>query len=150
MGLARKYGMKDIAYSAGGCCLIALNFCKRLEDLVKFENQGEVKFLQYSRNFRISERIKLIVGRSRTENELLETDAVLDEILLKIEGVPGPSALLTATSSDDELKLSASICARYSDANKSNPVTVCARYKDKLLKMTVYSIAIEQAKKLRI
>lgn len=90
------------------------------------------------------------MGRNRTENELLEADVLPDEILLKIEGVPGPSALLSATASNDEFKLSAGICARYSDADKSNPVTVCARYKDKLLKMSVYSIAIEQAEKLRI
>lgn len=57
MELARKYGMKDIPHSAGGCYLTEPNFCKRLEDLIKylgFENQREVKLLRYGRHFRIS------------------------------------------------------------------------------------------------
>ena len=126
--LAAHYGLKDFPTPAGGCRLTEPNYARRLRDLRSHEELGDaraLRLLRIGRHFRLGPAVKLVVGRQRGENEALEEAAVESDWLLKVEDVPGPSALLSASAGEDQLLLAASICLRYSDlpAGRNGRVT---------------------------
>ncbi|VEN74663.1 tRNA 4-thiouridine(8) synthase ThiI [Candidatus Desulfarcum epimagneticum] len=118
--LAKKYGVTDYPAPAGGCLLTDKGYSARLKDL--FERQDrfteeELRLLKYGRHFRISDGMKIIVGRSRGDNRNMERLRDPDrDILLKTETVPGPVALLRGDEKDMDIDFAASICVGYSKA----------------------------------
>ncbi len=117
--LARQMGISDYPQPAGGCLLTDPRYSERVKELQKHEGLADihlVKLLRIGRHFRIG-GAKLIVGRNRMENEIIEQAAQPDSILLKSESVPGPSALLSGTEDTGTLAMAASICARYADCH---------------------------------
>jgi predicted ribosome quality control (RQC) complex YloA/Tae2 family protein len=106
------------------------NFCKRLRDLQRHEGlSGEraLRLLCYGRHFRLDPRTKLIVGRHEKDNDFLQGNAELYDLVLRVDGVPGPTALLPLTASEAQVQTAAGICARYSDAPRDGDVRVRVR-----------------------
>jgi len=68
--------------------------------------------------------VRLIVGRNKAENEQLEKERSPGEYLLKARDVPGPSAILPPSATEDELRQAAALCARYSDFLPGQPVVM--------------------------
>ena len=130
MELAEKYGITDYPSPAGGCRLTDPNFARRLRDLKEHEGLRDaraISWLRVGRHFRLEGGVKLILGRNRADNLYLEENAAAREIILKPEGVPGPSGLLPATATDEQIERAARICARYSDAEPAQAVTIRIR-----------------------
>lgn len=151
--LADRFGLKDYPSPAGGCRLTEPNFCKRLDDLRHHEGLNgmrSITLLRYGRHFRLNERLKLIVGRNENDNTVLEGCAELYDLVLKPEGVPGPTALLPFTALADEIRLSAEICARYSDCSGEAPVSIRIRSSRDVKRMDVMPAQHEQVEALRI
>ncbi len=119
MALAEKYGITDYPTPAGGCLLTEKQFSLRLTDLLT-HNSGDVsvrdvEFLKEGRHFRLSERVKLVCGRNRTENLRVRELARLDDVVMSSHGVPGPTAVLIGPADEDVLEVAASLVVRYSD-----------------------------------
>lgn len=74
LNLARQLGVKDFPAPAGGCLLTDRNYCLRLQDLLdrKLESLENLELLAFGRHFRLSENIKLIIGRNEADNIALE------------------------------------------------------------------------------
>ncbi len=128
--LAAYFGIKDIPAIAGGCRLTEPNFARRLIDLKDHEGlrgMRAVQLLKIGRHLRLGQSTKLIVGRNERDNMELEGGAELYDLLLKPEGVPGPTGLVPITIRDHELQMAASICARYSDAPPDRTVRIRVR-----------------------
>jgi tRNA U34 2-thiouridine synthase MnmA/TrmU len=129
MALAEQWGIRSYPTPAGGCLLTDKGFSERLRDV--FAHQGtyresELHLLRFGRHFRLSEKTRLIVGRTKEENEqlLLYVEPSLD-VVLKTQGIPGPTAVLPGFSEDASmLGLAAGICAGYSKAPKDSRVSV--------------------------
>jgi len=130
MELAERYGLSNYPTPAGGCLLTEPGFCKRLRDLKDHEGLNGVRslnLLRFGRHFRLSDSVKMIVGRNEKDNAYLEGNAELYDLLIKVEGFPGPTGLLPLVAGQDSITLGAAICARYSDAPKDRQVEVEVR-----------------------
>jgi hypothetical protein len=124
--LAASYGLKEYPTPAGGCLLTDPNFCVRLKDLRDHEGLDDVRriaLLRLGRHLRLAANVKIVVGRNAQDNAALEA-AAADDIVLKTESVPGPTALLPATANAEQVRFGAAICARYGDCVAGQPVTI--------------------------
>ncbi len=128
MALADKLGISDYPQPAGGCLLTDPRYAARLKELQQHEGLDQanlIKLLRIGRHFRIG-GTKLIVGRNRAENEIIEHSPRAGDLLLKNEAVPGSSALLVQATDEAKLMMAAAICARYADniAGRTAEITV--------------------------
>lgn len=153
MRLAEHYGLTDYPSPAGGCRLTEPNFCRRLQDLKDHEGligERSLMLLRIGRHFRISDRMKVIIGRNEKDNAFLEGNAELYDIILKTEEVPGPTALLPFTATRDQILLAAALCARYSDSTNGNTVRIRVRSTRGVERMEIHPADESTVSRLRI
>ena len=127
MLLALEFGLKYYTNPAGGCYLTDSIYCKKLKDLMthtKDFNFEDINLLTAGRQFRLSEKCKLVVGRVEKENDKLVTLIKDDDMVLEVLDVGSPIALLRGEIQADDIKLAAAITARYSDAKRKDSVSV--------------------------
>jgi len=123
MELARAFGIKDYAQPAGGCLLTDPEFTKRLKDLITHKdlNIQNIGLLKIGRHFRLTPKVKLVVGRNEGENErLIEFIQDGDYLFLPNEELAGPTALGRGIFNQELIKLSCSIACGYCDLNGAN------------------------------
>jgi tRNA U34 2-thiouridine synthase MnmA/TrmU len=117
--LAEHYGIHDYPCPAGGCLLTDPGFAKRMKDLMLHEpvfSVNDVHLLKIGRHFRLSDGVKLVVGRNEEENRKIETFAQERDLLLKLSGFPGPLSLLRGKGDGRDIEKAAAITAHYSKA----------------------------------
>jgi len=127
MALARHYGIKEYPSPGGGCLLTKEGFADRLKNLLALKEKVElrdVELLKWGRHFRLVNGSRLVVGRVHADNVKLRELALLDEVILKVKGIPGPTGLLQSGASADEMRTAAEIVAAYSDAETGSKVVV--------------------------
>lgn len=127
MALAEYYGIKDYPSPGGGCILTDAGFSDRLRDLFATQENVElrdVELLKWGRQLRLPSGNRFVVGRVHADNLKLEELALGDDLLLKVEGIPGPSGLVAAEISQLEVELAARIVAAYSDAETGTETVV--------------------------
>lgn len=126
--LAQKFGVTDFPAPAGGCLLTDKIFSRRLRDLFDHQEdcpEKDLHLLKFGRHMRLDPRTKIVVGRTRRDNEQIsrridpETDMVL-----KVDNFPGPLVVIPGGGSEPMVMLAAGICAGYSKAPGNGPVTV--------------------------
>lgn len=120
MELVEKYQIKEYPSPAGGCLLTEANFTNRLKKMLAVKpnsSPSDMEILKVGRHFYLEGNL-LVVGRNRSENEKMQNLALETDLLIKVTNRPGPTGLLRIYNKTDEeqLKLAASIIARYSDA----------------------------------
>jgi len=151
--LAARYGITEFASPAGGCRLTEPNFCRRLNDLKDHEGLNGVRsvtLLRFGRHFRLGETVKIIVGRNEKDNAVLEGNAELYDLILKVEDAPGPTGLMPFTANNEQVRLGAAICARYCDSPSGQPVMVKIRSSRDAKRMEVLPLSLEETEKLRV
>lgn len=119
MRLAEAWGVTDYPQPAGGCVLIERTYAARVRDAFDHLGKDAVDLAQFrlfrlGRHFRVSENVKVIVGRDERENEALAEFAEGRIRLDPIE-VPGPTSLIEGAPNDEERALCCAIAARYCD-----------------------------------
>jgi tRNA-specific 2-thiouridylase len=119
MALARELGVTDYPQPAGGCVLVEKAYAARVRDAFAHVGREEVgveafRLLKIGRHFRLSDRMKAIVGRNERENELLVGFAKGRTRIDPVD-VMGPTTLIEGDPSDDEILLAGAMAARYSD-----------------------------------
>lgn len=120
MALAREFGLTHYPTPAGGCRLTEPNYCRRLADLKAHEGLKGMRGLQLlrvGRHFRLSDRVKLVLGRNAEENTQLAGCTELYDLQIAVEGVPGPTGLLPLAATEHDLAVAGALCARYSDCH---------------------------------
>jgi len=134
MALAKELGIIDYPQPAGGCLLIEKAYATRLRDA--FEHHGvdavdleAFRLLRHGRHFRISEGVKVIVGRNKWENAMLDGFA-RGRIHAEPIGVMGPTTLVEGGPTDEELRLALSIAARYCDTEGASAVSFNVRVEE--------------------
>ncbi len=127
--LAAQYGITTYPAPAGGCLLTDKGYSHRLRDMFdhqKTYTEAELRLLKYGRHLRLDPHTKVIVGRTRKENESI--GKWIDErkdTVLKTMGYPGPTAVIPGGC--DKVALldqAAAICAGYSKAPAGSPADV--------------------------
>jgi tRNA U34 2-thiouridine synthase MnmA/TrmU len=127
MELAKKLNIKEYPSPGGGCLLTESTFSRRLKDLLEFRHDPEtreLKLLRLGRHFRISPHTKLVVGRNKKENELIQSLSDHRDVLLKSTSVPGPTVLVSGEYSEESLRLAAEMTASYSDLETDRTTVV--------------------------
>ncbi len=118
--LAKQLNIQYYPQPGGGCLLTEKVFSTRMRDLLD-HNQAiddNICLLTKGRHYRLSDKVKLIIGRDETDNNDLEALAG-SSILLQTKSYPGPLGLLTGGGSDlDTIRKAASILLYY---NKKAP-----------------------------
>jgi len=123
INLAKELGINDYPCPAGGCLLTDKSFSNRLKDLLKYSPNYEITdlhLLKIGRQFRISENVKLFVGRDEKDNEKLLSFVKEGDYIFDILDIPSPIGLARGNASIEEIEIIASIIARYSDIKTSS------------------------------
>jgi len=96
--LAQQFGITDYPSPAGGCLLTDKGFSSRLRDLFAHQEdctENELHLLKYGRHFRLNPEAKLIVGRTRRDNEqILKYHNPAIDTVIDVKDYPGPTALV--------------------------------------------------------
>jgi len=136
MALAEKFGFKEYAQPAGGCCFLTdKNYSERLVDLwqARDDNKNyeldDIMLLKVGRHIRPKEYFKLIIGREEGENKFLEGYRS-QFVHLKTTSCVGPLALIEGRLQDEDLETAAKVVARFSKDRNEESVTVEVTQKD--------------------
>ncbi len=139
--MAEDFKINDYPCPSGGCLLADPGFSRRIKDLMKYSlfNLSEVEFLKAGRHFRITEELKLIVGRNEKENQYLLDLAKGEDACFAPRDVAGPIAIARGLNGNKSLeRVCASIVSRYSDGNGNDALAV-EKWKAKESKREVLS-----------
>ena len=128
MKLADEFGITEYPSPAGGCLLTDKSYSERLRDLFEHQEtvtENELYLLKFGRHFRLNEHAKLIVGRTKSDNDkIMEYYDPQKDTVFKVKSYPGPTAILPNIAGKDIITLAATICAGYSKAPNLTPVEV--------------------------
>jgi len=98
MELAKKFGILEYPSPAGGCALTQEGFVLRLKELIERKpdfNSEDVDLIRFGRHF-FEDGAWIILGRSKQENQILESVAKNGDTLVEPENFIGPTALVRA------------------------------------------------------
>ncbi|MDD5476438.1 MAG: tRNA 4-thiouridine(8) synthase ThiI [Syntrophales bacterium] len=128
--LAEKYAIKSYSSPGGGCLLTDPVFSHRLKDLFsacKNPSIRDIELLKVGRHLRINEDFKIVVGRNKIENDIIEGLATAEDSLVDIPDVPSPIVMVPGCGDEETLRQAAEVCAFYSDAPKDVAVEAVVR-----------------------
>lgn len=152
--LAKEFGVTDFPAPAGGCLLTDKLFSRRLKDLFDHQDvypEKDLELLKFGRHLRLDPMTKIIVGRTRQDNEKIgrwidsETDLVV-----KVDCFPGPLVVMPANASESMVMLAAGICAGYSKAPSDTPVLVNVQTGETRRQVVVLGIPPEACRKFMV
>lgn len=143
--MAEEFGVTDYPAPAGGCLLTDKGYSKRLKDLFDHQEvhpRADLSLLKFGRHIRLSDTVKIIVGRTRGDNDSIRR--YLDparHLLLDVRGIPSPVALVPVEAGPEEIRLAASLCAGYTKlaVGESADVVVQKGASRELLRVKVIS-----------
>lgn len=125
--MAEDLNINDYPCPSGGCLLTDPGFSRRIKDLMKYSKLTirEVEFLKAGRHFRITDELKLIVGRNEKENQYLLDLAKGKDVCFAPKDVAGPIAVARGIGGNKALeRICASIVSRYSDGDGNDALAI--------------------------
>ncbi|HEY5653002.1 MAG TPA: hypothetical protein VIR63_01380 [Pontiella sp.] len=128
MKLAAELGLKDYPAPAGGCLLTEKRFGEKLKDLLDKEGPDEdrtnVWLLKTGRHMRLADDVKIIVGSCKEDNDILEEQAHAEDLRITCPDLPSPLTIAPSNITEEQLKITAEITARYAKNPEGKPVKV--------------------------
>lgn len=151
IALAKERGLEDYPQPAGGCCYLTdPQYSAKIQDIFKHNGKEsltheDVLLLKVGRHFRVSEKIKVIVGRNERENNFLKVYEKGRHVF-RVQEFPSAHMLVEIKGevSPDELKTLASIAARYSDGKENKEIRVDHQFGDQL--EIIETAAVEESR----
>lgn len=126
MQLAEELEIGEYATPAGGCTLTDENYARKYNDLTghgKAVTCEDAVLISMGRHLRLSDGVKVVVGRHELENDYLESEWGGNINLTTLDH-PGPVTVVIGDPSDDEILQAAAVTARYSDGKREKSVRV--------------------------
>jgi tRNA-specific 2-thiouridylase len=117
--LASDFGWEDFQSPGGGCLLTDINFTKKMREFIE-HNELEVEdidVLKNGRHLRLPNKSKLVIGRDKAENELLQNAINEKYLRVRVDKIPGPFALLSKDADQEDKDLSARIVLTFTKTN---------------------------------
>jgi tRNA U34 2-thiouridine synthase MnmA/TrmU len=115
--LAQEAGIETYACAAGGCLLTHKEFANKLRDLFKYRKRvtwNDILLLKVGRHFRLC-RNKIIVGRNKSDNNVLLSRKQKTDYVFEVPGHGGPITILQGVKSTRAIAIAARLTASYSD-----------------------------------
>src|SRR5512139_2627448 len=128
--LAKEWGLIDYPSSGGGCLLTEKHFSDRLRDLFTHQPDctvSDVELLKIGRQFRLSPRAKLSIGRNQDDNAALIAVARAGDYLLRTPALAGPVGIVSGTPDYTDLQLAGAIIASYGKGRDQAEVGVLVK-----------------------
>ncbi len=148
MDLAEDYGL-DYPCPSGGCLLTYEEYAQKIKDLLEHDGRLEpaaINLLRFGRHLRLSDQVKIIIGKDAAENDQLERLAQSGDLVLEAPDYAGPITLYRGPKAAETLKLAAAITAGYSNAPTETAVTVKATSSQEQLELTVQPLPREESR----
>jgi len=129
MALAEKYGFKEYAQPAGGCCFLTdASYSSKLADLWQARGEktyeiDDIVMLKVGRHLRPRPHFKLIIAREEGETNFLRGYRK-NYLSMYTVSHSGPVSLIDGEPDNDDLELAARLVARFSSGRESELVTV--------------------------
>jgi len=128
--LAGELDVKNYPCPAGGCLLTELSFVPKMRDI--FDHSDELdprdfRLLKLGRHLRVGDRTKVIIGRSESDNDLLEAARQEGEAAITWLDGNTPVGVITGQQSDKCLNLAARLLLRYTRAEKGADCRISVR-----------------------
>jgi tRNA U34 2-thiouridine synthase MnmA/TrmU len=149
--LAKEWGITDYPSSGGGCLLTEIRFSDRLRDLINHQpdcSVNDVELLKIGRQFRLSEKAKLTLGRHQKDNEAIKEAAEDTHTLLNTPGLPGPIGVVTGIPTDEDLQVAGAILASYGKGKGLEEVGILAKRADEEKTFSIKPMPREESQKL--
>lgn len=126
MALAEKFGITKYPNPAGGCLLTDPGFAKRIRDAIAHNefSAENIAILSVGRLFRLSDKVRLVVGRDDYENSILLSLAKSDDTVFKLKDHQGPISVLIGVRDDGLVKQAAGIAAYHTKFRGEESVKV--------------------------
>lgn len=83
-----------------------------------------MELLKIGRQFRLSPRAKLTLGRNEDDNAAIRTQLREGTLLVRACGIAGPLGLISGTPDDSDLRAAGALVASYGKGKDLNQVTV--------------------------
>ncbi len=118
IALAKRYNL-EYPSPSGGCLLTYREFASKVRDVLIHNEpltKNTVKLLKLGRHFRFGHS-KIIVGRNRTENEMLMELREPGDYIFEVQGYGSPVTILRGAKNRDAVVFASRLTARYSDAD---------------------------------
>ncbi len=151
IALAKKYGIKDYPWPAGGCLLTSKEFANKVRDLFSHKKRvslKDIELLKVGRHFRL-EKNKIIVGRNKEENEKLIRLKNKTDYVFEVPDVGSPITVLQGKKTRKALRLAAKLTATYSDAKEDKVLVGYGRTKP-LKEISIKQTSKQEANKFRV
>lgn len=129
MAMAERFGIKEYAQPAGGCCFLTdENYSAKLADLWNARGKREyelddIMLLKVGRHLRPRPHFKMIVGREEGENNFLEGYRHQFAHLRSTSHM-GPLVLIDGEPTAEDFHLAARLLARFSHGRDADRVCV--------------------------
>lgn len=126
--LAKAMGIHSFPAPAGGCLLTDKNFSIRLRDL--FDQKApfttpDIHLLKFGRHVRLNDKVKIVVGRTRGDNQSILKWADKERYgMLDVLGVGSPVTLVPLGTDKATLEQAASIAVGYTKFPEDQEATV--------------------------
>ncbi len=147
--LAREWGLEEYPSSGGGCLLTEKSFSGRLRDLFQHQPEStvtDVEFLKLGRQFRLSDKAKLCLGRNQSDNEAIKALARPEDILLRTTNFSGPLGLVSGHPQPADLETAGAILAAYGKGKNEAEVEVLLEKAEERRSLKVTPMNREQMK----
>lgn len=124
LALAEQLGLRHYQSPGGGCLLTDPIFSIKLRDLFKHAGpEGgtleEIELLRVGRHFRLTDDLKIVLGRDAGENARLRDFVRAGRVLVEPHGFGGPTALVCGALDQRSLGVAARLIASF--APKAGP-----------------------------
>lgn len=142
LSLARELGIDEFPTPSGGCCRLADRyFARRLRDHLSHHDAERIEpdqmaLLQRGRHFRLDWRLKVVLGRDRTESVWLRSRAAGRPVCQVASG-KGSLALVDGVLTEPRIPDVAALAARYSADRGRERVEVVLEREGKRSRLTV-------------
>ncbi|WP_456322781.1 argininosuccinate synthase domain-containing protein [Hydrogenimonas sp.] len=113
--LAKEIGLENFEKPGGGCLLTDENFSKKLAEFVEHDTLEveDIALLKCGRHLRLPDGAKLVIGRHKEDNEMIEAAITPKYTKIKLLNAVGPIAAISANASELDKELAAKLTATY-------------------------------------
>ncbi len=126
--MAEEIGLKDFEKPGGGCLLTDENFSNKIKEFIKYDTfeVSDIQLLKYGRHLRLPDGAKLVIGRHKEDNEMIEAAITPKYRKIKLLNAIGPISAISANATKSDRELAAKLTATYgkTDPDKEYEVAV--------------------------
>jgi len=124
--LADEFGFEEYESPGGGCLLTETSMATKIRDVLAHGEftVDDIDVLKRGRHFRLPDGAKLVMGRDKEDNEIIQNIVHPDYLFAKTVGIVGGISLLSKDASQEDKTLAARLILTYTKIAKDEMGTI--------------------------